>query len=95
MAEPRIWERAGPPTAIVIYPDPVRGTWRHAVYHAKGAITDGKLKVGASDSPEAAKAEAEAMVRQVCSQYHHLSVEVHWGPPDEKGWIAGDIVIVA
>jgi hypothetical protein len=89
-ARPR-WLPPEPPTLIVIYPDPRNDRWRHATYHSSRGIADGSLPVPGDAPPDRARQAAEAMVVDLARTYYNIHCTIDWHPPDDKGWITGDV----
>ena len=87
---PARMRRAGRPMQIVIYPDH-DNSWRHAVYHERPGIVDGRLRDTEGASAGIARAAACTMVRNLCAEYYGTDAEIDWEPADAKGMMSGRI----
>lgn len=87
---PPRWRPSGPPTSIVIYPDPRRDCWRHTQSGPHGII-DGHIHLAASAPPVEARQAAEIMLADAGQTYYDLELTIDWHPANADGWITGDI----
>jgi hypothetical protein len=72
--QPPRWRPPGPPTSIVIYPDPHRDCWRHTQSVPDMGILDGYLHLPASALPVEARQAAEIMLADAGRTYYDLDL---------------------
>lgn len=89
--QPPRWRPPGPPTSIMIYPDPGRDCWRHSQSGPELGILCGDLDLSASALPVEARQVAENMLADVGRTDYHLDLTVDWNPADARGWITGTV----